>query len=114
MNVRLTTIRYIWTANAIAMALLFISSIFSGGLSVAHVILGVVIALVAFVSTAVVWGDDPETDTAAAAKAKRSRVDVLLDNLSDEDLDTLRERLIDRSADDSYGVGDDGELVRRR
>lgn len=118
MNVRLEGSRYVWTAFAPAMVFLFISTIFTpGGLGVGHIILGSVIALAAFLSTAVIWSSDlPEAglQSRAAEKAKHRNLDAILSRLSDDELEALRERLSERQDDESYVLGDDGELVRRR
>lgn len=117
-NARLSATQYVWTAFAIAIGLLLVSSIFTaGGLSVGHIILGCVIAGAAFLSTAVMWGSD-YTDRAheenKAEKNKRRNIEEILGRLSDHDLEQLRDRLSDLNEDSYHGVSDDGELVKRR
>lgn len=63
------------------------------------------------------WGRLPMTAQEASEKQKRDRLDAVLRDLSDSQLQILRERLAAGDIDDeklSYMLGDDGELMRRR
>lgn len=116
---RLQATQFIWGFFAVTMFFLFVSTVFtSGGLSAGHVILGIFIAIAAFVSTGMVWnwGDTHSSESSEAAeKIKRSRIDTILSRLSDDELMALRDRLADSMEDETaYRLGDDGELVKRR
>jgi len=117
MNARLTATQYVWTAFAVAIGILFVTSIFSGGPGVGHIILGTILALSAFLSTAVMWGSDyvheEENEQKSTGKTKRS-LDAILSRLSDDELEALRDRLAEHHPDEDYSLGDDGELVHRR
>jgi hypothetical protein len=119
---RLQATQVIWGFFALTMLFLFASTVIdNAGLSIGHVILGIVIAVAAFVSTGSVWswGDIKTTEAdsveASSEKIKRSRIDAMLSKMSDDELLALRDRLADHMDDDAaYRLGDDGELVKRR
>ena len=127
MEVRLAATRYIWTAFGLMMMALMSTAIFgNGSVDVGHVIVSVVLAIAAFLSTGVVWnwGDASNATVNSAieraTKQKRSSVERLaneLDSMSDEDLEHLRARLStdarEMLSSPAYGVSDDGELMRR-
>lgn len=126
MEIRLAATRYIWSAFGLMMLGLMATSIFGdSSLGVGHVIIAVVMAMAAFLSTGMVWnwGDASNTGTnvaALSAKQKRSSVDRLadeLDSMSDQELERLRSRLSGDVREvlttPTYGVSDEGELMRR-
>jgi hypothetical protein len=126
MEIRLAATRYIWTAFGLMMLALMSTSIFgNSSLGVGHVIIAVVLAAAAFLSTGMVWnwGDASNSSVnavALATKQKRSSVERLaneLDSMSEDDLEHLRTRLSGDVREvltaSSYGVTDDGELMRR-
>jgi hypothetical protein len=119
MNTRLQATQYIWTTFAIAMAILFITTIFTpGGLGVGHVILGVFISGAVFVSTGTVWNwgsvGEGEMTSEVKSTSKRKRLDAMLDEMDEADVQALRERLMLDEDAQRYGLSDDGELVQRR
>lgn len=84
-------------------------------------ILGLVFILVAgavFITAFIWnWGRLPMTAQEASEKQKRERLDAVLRDLSDSQLQRLRERLSAGEITDdqlNYMLGDDGELVQRR
>jgi hypothetical protein len=127
MEIRLAATRYIWGAFALMMLGLMSTTIFgNSSLGVGHVIIAVVLAIAAFVSTGTVWnwGDSSNASQssviAQASKQKRNSVERLaneLDSMSDDDLERLRSRLSGDVREvlttPAYGVSDDGELMRR-
>ena len=126
MEIRLAATRYIWTAFGLMMLGLMATTIFGdSSLGVGHVMIAVAMAIASFLSTGMVWnwGDASNSSAnavALASKQKRSSVERLaneLDSMSDEDLERLRTRLSGDVRDvltaPSYGVTDDGELMRR-
>ena len=58
-----------------------------------------------------------DTETDSIEKRKRERIDSVLRDLSNDDLQSLRQRLQDGDIDNDllyeHIVGDDGELIRR-
>ena len=124
MKIRLEATSYIWGAFTLMILGLMSTIIFGGdGLGGGHVIIAVVLAIAAFLSTGTVWnwGDVRDTDVVKeSSKQKRSTVERVvneLDAMSEDDLERLRTRL---SADvrdvlvtPTYGVSDEGELLRR-
>ena len=89
------------------------------------VLLALILMIPAIVFTALIWswerisgvsGNRMQSMKEQAEKRKRSRVDSVLSDLSDEDLRHLRERLTDSEMADNRifdHVSDDGELVYR-
>lgn len=74
--------------------------------------------LFTFVTTGTVWswGENNSSSNAISESATHKRksgdkLNQLLSRLSDEEVDILREKLMDEGA---YGVGDDGEIVMKR
>jgi hypothetical protein len=115
-NVRLEATKYIWTAFAVVLGLMFGTSWFGEfELGAGHIVLGIVISVAAFLSTGAVWNwgtlkFDNETimdDTASSSeKAKRGySLSHLLDQMSDDELLDLREELRRHKYSD-------GELIR--
>lgn len=82
----------------------------------AAIILAIVLIIPLAVLAEHMW-QTPRYDTGkkSAAKAKRRELRKMLEDLSDDQLDELRQRLSDRDelAEQIY-IGEDGELVRRR
>ena len=125
MEIRLAATRYIWTAFGLTMLGLMATALFGDGLGVGHVIISVVIAIAAFLGTGTVWNWGDASNGAnnvilEASKQKRNSVERLaneLDSMSDSDLERLRTRLSGDVRDvlttPSYGVTDEGELMRR-
>ncbi|MFN8374795.1 MAG: hypothetical protein U0694_18190 [Anaerolineae bacterium] len=105
----------LWFLSAIVLTALFIASAAQGELTSAHVTLASVMLALATIGTISIWRmKDSET---FEEKTKRRRLDNLLDNLSDDELAELKQRL---TSGDSNGdavmsyLGDDGELRQRR
>lgn len=119
---RLAATRTIWIAFALSMLFLSLTALWTpGGFGLAQVILGVAFVVMSMVSTGFVWnwGEIPTTDaTEEMQKSKRrDRLGDMLDNMSDDELDELRHRLMYQNThrdDVDYDIGTDGELVRRR
>ncbi len=102
----------LWVVSAIVLGALFISAAAQGELTPGHMLLAFVILGLAVAGTFVVlYRIDKESEQ---TKAKRQRIDSLLDNLSDEEIFELKQRLADADSPDAPVVdyvGDDGELV---
>lgn len=111
----LKALRYVWIAYAVSMTVLFASLVFNGAeITAGYVVLGVVMTLSAFLSTAVIWEKDlpPQEQTDKAKREARDDMDALLRRLSDDELIALRDRL---STDEGQlYLSDDGELLRGR
>jgi len=126
MEIRLSATRYIWGAFALTMLGLMSTTIFGNSLGLSHVIIASVVALAAFLGTGMIWawGDSHNSQSVSAEsiarKQKRGSVERLadeIDSMSDDDLQRLRMRLSGDVREvlttSEYGVGDDGELMRR-
>ena len=104
----------LWFLSAVVLVALFISAAAQGALTPWHiflvfVFLGLAVAGTVFLSRTANIG-------AQETKAKRGRLDNMLDDLSDDELIELKRRL--SQVDTSEGtildyVGDDGEMVLR-
>ncbi|NJR12508.1 hypothetical protein HC776_01060 [bacterium] len=125
MEIRLAATRQIWGTFGFIMLVLIGSTVFSNsGLGLAHIIIVAVVAIAASLGTGMVWnwGDTKGEDAAhKASKHKRGSIERVadeLDSMSDDDLQRLRARLSGDVRDvlttPAYGLGDDGELMRRR
>jgi hypothetical protein len=117
MHIRLLATLIIWGTFGATMITMFIAG--NGLVDVGQVILGMVMAISAFLGTGIVWdwGEARESTAINPQKAKReAKLDALLEKLNGDDLAALRERLMERMDDPTavYGVGEDGELVKRR
>lgn len=122
MNTRLIATRYIWVAYTLTMLALFVgSAINENQIGAGHVIVAIGVSIMAFLSTGTVWNwgnvsAEEVTMTANIRDAKKrknqAKLEGILARLSDEERDTLRERLEEEIA--QYGVSDDGELVSYR
>jgi hypothetical protein len=114
---RLKMTRYIWTAAIMGM---IVSSLFLAPFLKEAVIGIIFLSLVAATFTSGFiwnWGQLPMTTGEDHEKAKRERLDSVLRDLSDSQLQRLRERLSTGEITEEqlgYMLGDDGELVRRR
>jgi len=61
------------------------------------------------------WGESDTKSTEESASKRKSgdKINRLLDRLSDEELDDLRDRLSEE-IETGYGLSSDGEIVKRR
>jgi hypothetical protein len=116
-NIRLEATKYIWTAIAVIMGLLYGGTIVAEqSIGVEHVIITLVLGIASFLSTGVVWNwgdvkfENEFIEASANEKSKRSRkLDRMLKRLNDEDLEALREHLTYEN--EPYAIGEDGELM---
>ena len=116
-NIRLEATKYIWTAIAVIMGILFSSTFFMGQrIGVEHVVITVVLGIATFLSMGTVWNwgdvkfENEFVEQSSDEKMKRSRkLERMLKRLSDEDLEALRQHLT--YEEEPYGIGDDGELI---
>ena len=104
------------------LAMVWTSMIF-GNLGVWAILLAFVLMMPLIPITAMMWGaignqgnfHDKQAARDEIEKRKRDRLDAVLRDLSDEDLQRLKRRLSDGTVDDSklyqHLIGDDGELV---
>ena len=118
--------RYIWVAFFFGMVFANGNAVFNGlSLEVWNMVISIVIAGVALVSTGFVWnwGDLPviasqSKQQSAEDKLKRGeRVERLIELMDADELYELRRRLEDDYGDDELTdaiVGSDGELIQRR
>lgn len=62
------------------------------------------------------WGIAQKSSAALEAEKgkRRSRVDSLVDTLSEEEFEALRSRMMEEQHSSSVYLSDDGELIRRR
>ncbi len=114
---RIKLTRFIWTA--IIVGIVIGSAVLVPFME--EEVLGLVFMMVTggVLTTAFIWnwGRLPVTAQEASEKAKRERLDAVLRDLSDTQLQRLRERLSAGDITDEqlgYMLGDDGELVQRR
>ena len=104
----------LWFFSALALVALFISSAAMGDLTSAHMVLAFVILALAVSGT--LFLSRLSVSDAQGEKSKRQRVESLLRDLSDEDLNELKRRLetVDQTEKPLADyLGDDGELVQR-
>jgi hypothetical protein len=103
----------LWFLSAVMISALFISAAAQGELTSGHIQLAIAMLVLATFGTIAVWrGNYGGTQE---EKTKRSRVDSLLNDLSDDDLLELKQRLSDVDGEPSvHTIGDDGELRRSR
>lgn len=101
----------LWFLSAVVLAALFIAAAAQGDLTSAHVALAVVMLTLATAGTVAIWRWQGEAEE---EKAKRRRLDVLLHDLSDDELAELKHRLTGGDSDKAYVLDDDGELRRSR
>jgi hypothetical protein len=100
-SVRLEATKYVWTAYAVVMGLMFGSSFFGYELGAGHIVLGIIISIVTFLSTGTVWNwgsvklesDFMQADETSEKSKRKQSLDSLLDRLSDDELLDLREEL---------------------
>ena len=92
---KLTAIFLIWTAFVLASIFTFANSTMEFG----HVVVALFFVIAALAATHTVI-EAPLPETQPTVKSKSSKVDRMLSNLSDEEMEQLRQRL-----------SDDGELV---
>jgi len=104
------------------LAMVWTSMIF-GNLGVWAILLAFVLMMPLIPISAMMWGaignqgnfHDKQAKRDEVEKRKRDRLDAVLRDLSDEDLQRLKRRLSDGTVDDSklyqHLIGDDGELV---
>ncbi len=113
-NIRLKATLYIWGALTLIMLGLLYTVWMLGEFSVGHIIVAIFLALSATGSTIAMWvsGEESSTNASVAKDKSGDRINRLLDKLSEDDLERLRERLLDERSD--FGLGQDGELVRLR
>jgi hypothetical protein len=118
MEFRYKTTRFIWGVFFALMMVLIISTSWTDGFSIFHFLIGGAMTLFTFVTTGTVWswGENNSSSNAISESATHKRksgdkLNQLLSRLSDEEVDILREKLMDEGA---YGVGDDGEIVMKR
>jgi hypothetical protein len=115
-NVRLEATKYIWTAFAVVLGMMFGSSWFGDfELGAGHIVLGIVICVAAFLSTGTIWNwgtikleNETIMDDSASSSEKAKRgfgLNRLLDQMSDDELLDLREELRRHKYSD-------GELIR--
>lgn len=107
MNNRTLATAVIWIGVAIAMVALFVSAAVTGGMTSGHVLLGIISMIGASSATGAVWGQSDELiinvgndSVQAKEKSKRRSIEDALRNLSDADLENLRDRLRDDNIDD--------------
>lgn len=91
--------------------------IVTDALQFGHFVLAFFLAVFMFTSYGVVWnwGELPKEEKAEISASKRKSGDKLnriMSKLSDEELDSLRDRLIETES--GYGLSDDGELTPLR
>ena len=100
----------LWFMSGLTLIALFVSAAAQGELTTIHAALAAFILSLAIIATPIIlrWKDDSERE-----KAKGHRIDGLLDDLSDEELHALKQRLLDVEEPTLDHVGDDGELVLR-
>jgi hypothetical protein len=114
---RIKMTRYIWTAAIVGM---IISSAILGRYLDEGVIGIIFLSLVAATITSGFiwnWGQLPMSSAEEQEKVKRERLDSVLRDLSDSQLQRLRERLSAGEITEEqlgYMLSDDGELVKRR
>lgn len=110
---RMTMTGGLWFFSALVLGALFISAGAQGELTSGHILLALLILGLAVSGTvALLYGGSQ----AQQAKAKRQRLDDLLNTLSDEELIALQERLADSDHQEKtvLDLDDDGELMWRR
>jgi hypothetical protein len=99
----------VWTAfTIVAGGTLASSDNLSGGVVV---VIMVLLVIAAGVSMGFIWMGDKENNTESAEKAKRqSKLDRVLEKLSDQDVEELRTRLMAESDGEEVSLN---ELLRR-
>ena len=108
---RISLTRYIWTTLLITIAAIILLA----GKSLSGLIIPIIIFLVggAIPITGFVlnWGAGLDSDSSQSTeKSKRdAKLDKMLERLSDEEREALRQRLA--YDEQPYGIGEDGELV---
>jgi ABC-type bacteriocin/lantibiotic exporter with double-glycine peptidase domain len=110
---RASMIGGLWFFSALVLGALFISAGAQGELTPGHILLALIILGLAVTGTLALWYGGGQ---AQQAKAKRQRLDNLLNTLSEEELIALKERLADSDHQEKtmLDLDDDGELVWRR
>jgi hypothetical protein len=111
---RLKATRFVFGGYIFLMAILFLSTT-DIGMQVGHVIIGIFMTLFTFVTNGIFWnwGNLSSIERAPSSKKTKNteKLSAMLDRLSDEELDMLREKL--NRGHDAYYLDDDGEIVRR-
>jgi hypothetical protein len=94
------------------MAVMFFSTITSSA-TIIHMVLGIVMTVFAFTSVGVIWswGMLPRTEGELSKGKNDTKLEKMLNRLSDEELDALREKLGHR--EEAYYLDNDGEIARR-
>jgi hypothetical protein len=104
----------LWFLSAIVLAALFIAAAAQGALTSSHVALASVMLTLATVGTITIWRmKDSESQS---EKTKRRRLDNIIEDLSDDELDELKNRLKDNSIEKTnitHYLDDDGEIRQR-
>jgi hypothetical protein len=104
-----------WFLSALVLGALFISAAAQGELTAGHVgIAAVILTLVVIATPFLLRSKSSETEI---VKSKRQRIDTMLRDMSDDELDDLKQRLsTDNASEDNISnyLGSDGELVARR
>lgn len=111
-DIRLKALGLIWGALTVIMLGLFYTVWMLGEFSVGHIIVASLLCLGATAATlGIVIGGEADSASEKASKAKSGdRINRLLDKLSDDDMEALRQRLMEERGE--YALGQDGELVR--
>lgn len=104
----------LWFLSAIVLAALFIAAAAQGELTSAHVALASVMLILATIGTVTIWRmKKTETGETQEEKAKRRRLDNLINDLNDEELAELKHRLTGNDTQEENlmdYLGDDGEI----
>ncbi len=108
-DTRASMIGALWFFSTIALVALFISAGIQGELTLWHVLLACVILALTVVATPLLfrW----TAIQVEEGKSKRRTLNMMLNDLNDDELLELKQRL--DTADTFDYVGDDGELVLR-
>lgn len=114
-KVNISVILIMWFLATVMLAALFIGAGLQGEFTLFHTVFASIIFVLALIGTPLAYFGlrEEEIDT---AKAKRERIDMMLRDMSDDELLELKQRLStgDYSEDSLLDyVSDDGELVMR-
>jgi adenine-specific DNA methylase len=109
---RASATKQIISSYAFLMAMMFFSTITSSA-TIIHMVLGIVMTVFAFTAVGMVWnwGTLPRVESDSSKGKNDTKLEKMLNRLSDEELDALREKLSHRN--ESYYLDNDGEIARR-
>jgi hypothetical protein len=112
---QIATVSGIWFGAVILMATLFISAGLQGAFTITHFVFVGLILILAIIGTPLaILGTRVDSDV---AKSKRQRIDTMLQDMSDDELLELKQRLTSGDYTEEAlldYIADDGELIMRR